>query len=48
MEWTAGVWGDIADQYEAATANRPDLQTEEFLETLRSRDKDDWDPDQAR
>ncbi|MEW9871613.1 hypothetical protein [Arthrobacter sp. HS15c] len=48
LAWTAGVWRDVADQYEAATAGHPDLQSEELLETLRSRDKDDWDPDAAR
>ncbi|WP_354214478.1 hypothetical protein [Arthrobacter sp. UYCo732] len=48
MAWMAGVWRDIADQYAAATADRPDLQSEKLLETLRSRDKDDWDPDEAK
>lgn len=48
MVWTAGVWRDIADRYEAATAGRPDLQSESLVETLRSLDADDWDPDQAK
>jgi hypothetical protein len=45
LVWMAGVWRDIADQYVAATDNRPGLRSEQLLETLRSRDEDDWDPD---
>lgn len=48
MAWTAGVWRDIADQYEAATKGRPDLQAAEFVASLRSLDDDEWDPDQAK
>jgi hypothetical protein len=48
LAWTAGVWRDVADQYRAVTAGRPELRSEELLETLESRDRDDWDPDEAR
>jgi hypothetical protein len=46
--WMAGVWRDVADQYHAATEGQPQLRSDELLETLESRGKDDWDPDQAK
>lgn len=47
LDWMAGVWRNVADQYAAATADDPELQSEDLIETLKSREKDDWDPDQA-
>lgn len=47
LVWMAGVWRDVADQYRAETAGRPELRSEELIETLESQE-DDWDPDEAR
>jgi hypothetical protein len=46
--WLAGVWRNTADQYEAATAEHPELRSPELIEKWRNRDNDDWDPDKAR
>jgi hypothetical protein len=48
MAWMAGVWRNVADQYEAATAEHPELQSAQLIEKWRSRDSDGWDPDKAR
>jgi hypothetical protein len=46
--WLAGVWRNVADQYEAATAEHPELRSAELIEKWRSRDSDGWDPDKAK
>lgn len=48
MAWMAGVWRNVADQYEAATAEHPELRSARLIEKWRSRDSDDWDPDKAK
>ncbi|MFE4542297.1 hypothetical protein [Arthrobacter sp. NPDC056727] len=46
--WMAGVWRNVADQYEAATAEHPELRSARLIEKWRSRDNGDWDPDKAK
>lgn len=48
MAWMAGVWRNVADQYEAATAEHPELRSAKLIEEWRSRDSNGWDPDKAK
>lgn len=48
LVWIEGMYQVVADQLRAISANRPSLQFGPLIETLDKRDKDDWDPEQAK
>lgn len=48
MVWMQGIFRNVADELRVISAARPDLHFEGLIETMDKRDRDDWDPDQAK
>lgn len=46
--WIEGIYRDVADQWRVIAAERPDLEFRPLIEALDGKDKNDWDPDQAK